>query len=326
MKKKEKNFWQDLKNQSQPILALAPMAGFTDSTFRQICSAYGADVVYSEMASATALFYNQENDDNETLRLLRWDREKESHYVVQLFGSNPEHFALAARLVNKKIKPHGLDINFGCPVGKVLKQGAGADLMRNLKQARAVIEAVLDNSKSPVSIKIRAKSGDVSALEFMKNISDLPVSALMIHGRSLNQGFMGAVDFSLVAAIRPYFQGTILINGGVVDLKTAQEALTLSGADGLALARGALARPWLFQEIKEGREIIYDRSAISRLLYRHALSLVERRGESALVEWRKQACWYIQGLAGASHWRRRLVQVSTLTNLENILKDYGLND
>ena len=83
---------------------------------------------------------------------------------------------------------------------------------------------------------------------------------------------------------------------------------------------------WLFQEIKEGREIIYDRSAISRLLYRHALSLVERRGESALVEWRKQACWYIQGLAGASHWRRRLVQVSTLTNLENILKDYGLND
>jgi len=158
MKKKEKNFWQDLKNQSQPILVLAPMAGFTDSTFRQICSAYGADVVYSEMASATALFYNQENDDNETLRSLRWDREKESHYVVQLFGSNPEHFALAARLVNEKIKPHGLDINFGCPVGKVLKQGAGADLMRNLKQARAVIEAVLDNSKSPVSIKIRAKS------------------------------------------------------------------------------------------------------------------------------------------------------------------------
>ncbi|MDD3285107.1 MAG: tRNA-dihydrouridine synthase family protein [Patescibacteria group bacterium] len=326
MKEQEQNFWQELKKRNQSILALAPMAGFTDIAFRQICSAYGADVVYSEMASATALFYNQENDDNETLRLLRWDRTKESRYLVQLFGSNPEHFALAARLICEKIKPNGLDINFGCPVGKVLKQGAGADLMKNLKQTRLVIESVLENSQVPVSVKIRAKAGDVSALEFVKNISDLPVSALMIHGRSLNQGFVGEVDFGLVKTIRPYFKGPVLINGGIVDLKSAQSALNLSGADGLGLARGALARPWLFQEIKEGREIIYNRGAISRLLYRHALSLVELKGESALLEWRKQACWYVQGLEGASQWRGRLVQVSTLTQLENILKDYGLND
>lgn len=320
------NFWQDLKSQGQPILALAPMAGFTDIAFRQICSFYGADVAYSEMASVTALFYNQDDDDNETMRLLRWEREKESNYVVQLFGSNPEHFALATRLVNEKIKPQGIDINFGCPVGKVLKQGAGAELMRNLKQARLVIEAVLTNSTVPVSIKIRAKSGDTSALDFIKNISDLPVSALMIHGRSLSQGFIGEVDFGLVKAVRPYFQGIILINGGIVDLRTAQQALSLSGADGLGLARGVLARPWLFQEIKAGKEITYSQADISHLLYRHAVSLVELKGEAALLEWRKHACWYVQGLGGASQWRSRLVQVSTLVQLKNILKDYGLND
>lgn len=325
MKEQKQNFWQELKKRNQPILALAPMAGFTDIAFRQICSAYGADAVYSEMASATALFYNRENDDNETLRLLRWDRSKESRYLVQLFGSNPEHFAVAARLVCEKIKPHGLDINFGCPVGKVLKQGAGADLMKNLKQARFVIESVLENSQVPVSVKIRAKAGDVSALEFVKNISDLPVSALMIHGRSLNQGFIGEVDFGLVKTIRPYFKGLVLINGGIVDLKSAQNALELSGADGLGLARGALARPWLFEEIKESREIEYNRDEILKLLWRHAHLLASLKGEGALLEWRKQACWYVQAWPGAGQLRSRLVQVSSLEQLKNILQDYGLN-
>lgn len=320
------NFWLKLKESGKPIMALAPIAGFTDIAFRQICSAYGADVVYSEMASATALFYHQEDKDNDTLKLLHWDRKKEGKYVVQLFGSTPEHFALAARVVTKEIAPDGLDINFGCPVGKVLKQGAGADLMKNLPLSRQVIESVLANSDLPLSVKIRAKSGEVGALEFIKNISDLPVSALMIHGRSVSQGFVGLPDFSLVSAVRPYFKGVILLNGGVIDTISAKNALSLSGADGLGLARGVLARPWLFQEMKEGREIIYSQAEICRLLYRHASLVVSLKGESYLVEWRKQACWYVQGLPDASKLRSELVQTSSLEQLKNILINYGLND
>ncbi|MDD2680937.1 MAG: tRNA-dihydrouridine synthase [Patescibacteria group bacterium] len=321
------NFWLKIKQANKPVLAMAPMAGFTDIAFRQICTDYGADVTYSEMASVTALFYNQDNlKDNETLNLLRWNKKREHKFVVQLFGSNPEHFAVATKIVSKEIKPHGIDINFGCPVGKVLKQGSGAELMKNLKQARAVIEAVLASTSLPVSIKIRAQSGDVTALEFIKSISDLPVAALMIHGRTLKQGFVGAPDFSLVEKIRPYFNGVILMNGGVVDLETAQAALHLSGADGLGLARGALARPWLFQEIKEGKSTEYSQAQISRLLYQHASSLVKLKGEGALVEWRKHACWYVQGLPGASKLRSQLVQVSHLSELENILQSYDLNN
>jgi nifR3 family TIM-barrel protein len=323
----ENNFWQQLKELNKPVLAMAPMAGFTDIAFRQICADYGADVTYSEMASVTAIFYNQNNlKDNETLKILRWDKKREHKFVVQLFGSDPDHFAVAAKIVSKEIKPHGIDINFGCPVGKVLKQGSGAELMKNLEQAREVIKAVLSATSLPVSIKIRAQSGDVTALEFMKNISDLPIAALMIHGRTLKQGFVGAPDFSLVKKIRPYFKGVILVNGGVVDLETAQAALNLSGADGLGLARGALARPWLFQEIKEGKNIEYNQVQISKLLYRHASLLVDLKGEGFLVEWRKHACWYVQGLPGASKLRSQLVQVSHLTELENILKSYDLNN
>jgi len=320
------NFWEKLKSSGRPIMALAPMAGFTDIAFRQICSAYGADVVYSEMASATALYYHRGDNDNETLRLLQWDEKKEANFVVQLFGSKPEHFAVAAKIIEKTVKPQGLDINFGCPVSKVIKQGAGADLMKNLKGARAVIEAVLSNSSLPLAVKIRAKSGEVEALDFLKNIADLPIAAIMIHGRSLSQGFTGEADFSLVEKIRPYFKGAILMNGGINDLVTAKRALTLSGADGLGLARGALARPWLFQEIREDREIIYGQAEICALLYRHAHLLVSLKSEAALVEWRKQSCWYVQGLAGASNLRSRLVQVSTLKQLEDILKDYGFNN
>ena len=143
-------FWQTIK---KPILALAPMAGFSDSPFRQVVSKYGADVVYSEMASVTALFYNKKI----TLELLKFDKRKEKNYVVQLFGSNPEHFAVATKIVTEEIKPNGIDINFGCPVGKVIKQGAGSDLMTDLVKAHAVIKAVCDNTNLPVSVKIITK-------------------------------------------------------------------------------------------------------------------------------------------------------------------------
>ena len=126
-----KNFWQKLP---QPILAMAPLAGLTDSPFRILVQKYGADVLYSEMASATALFYNPQ----ETLELLQFTK-VERPYVVQLFGSDPEHYAVAVKIIEKKIKPDGIDINFGCPVKKVTKQGAGGAVMGELTTSRAVI-------------------------------------------------------------------------------------------------------------------------------------------------------------------------------------------
>ena len=138
----------------KPIYALAPMAGVTDSAFRQICKQFGADVVYSEMISTTAIVYNSKK----TLALMKFDK-KERPYVVQLFGAKPEHFARAARIVAEKIKPDGIDINFGCPVKKVQKQGAGAVLMNNSKLAREIVEATINNTKLPVSIKIRSRVG-----------------------------------------------------------------------------------------------------------------------------------------------------------------------
>ncbi len=315
-----KNFWQKLKSRRHPILALAPMAGFSDSAFRQICRRYGADVLYSEMVSATALFYNQKNKANASWKLMAHDRKKEKYYVVQLFGANPEHFAVAARLVTEKIRPDGIDINFGCPVPKVMKQGAGSGLMKNLDKSRAAIIAVLRNTDLPISIKIRARVGGVDALKFLENICDLPIAAVMIHGRTLSQGFSGAPDFKLVKKARRYFKGVILANGGLNNLGTARKALEESGADGLGLARGALGRPWLFKEIRTGKIINLKPRQVFKIALEHAEREEKQKGKAGLVELRKHLVWYLAGLPGASEKRGRLVKASSLKEIREILK------
>lgn len=329
------NFWEKLKKRRRPILALAPLAGFTDSAFRQICKKYGADVLYSEMASAAALFYTlgRINNNktkgkeagnkifkNQTLKLLKFNRAAEKYYVVQLFGSNPEHFALAARIISEKIKPDGIDINFGCPVKKVVSQKAGCGLMKDLKRSRAVVETVLANTSLPVSIKIRSKAGDISADKFLKNISDLPVAAVMIHGRTQTQGFAGVPDWSAVKAARAYFKGVILANGGINDLAGAKKVLKASGADGLGLARGVLGRPWLFKEIKTGKQIDLKPKTIFKIAVNHATLAAKLKGKAGLIELRKHLVWYVAGLPGAAKIRERLVKVESLKDVKNILE------
>lgn len=316
----EKNFWIKLNNKNKAILALAPLAGFTDSAFRQICKKYGADVLYSEMASATALFYNQKSKESTTLDLLKFDRQIEKYYVVQLFGANPEHFAVAARIISEKIKPDGIDINFGCPVPKIIKQGAGSGLMKNLKSARAVIEAVIANTDLPVSIKIRTQAGAVDMIKFLQNISDLPVAAVMIHGRSLAQGFAGSADWKTIKDARKYFKGIILANGGINDLGSAQKALRESRADGLGLARGILGRPWLFKEIKKDKQINLSQKQIFKIALSHAELEKEQKGKRGIIEFRKHIVWYMQGMTGAAKLREQLVKVNSLAEIKKILK------
>lgn len=258
-----KNFWQKIE---RPILALAPMAGITDSAFRQICREHGADVVYSEMASVSALFFKPAK----TLDLVRFNK-NERPYVVQLFGNNPEHFAVATKIISNPEKrtvryphiladsplevPDGIDINFGCPAKKVFAHGSGCALMPQIELAREIISAVCDNTNLPVSIKIRAgiKNKNIDALEFIENVKDLNFSAVMIHGRTYEGGFSGPVDFSICEKVKKIIpEKIVLANGGI---SSASEAVKILAnyplLDGLGIARGAWGRPFIFDEIRK---------------------------------------------------------------------------
>lgn len=318
-----KNFWKKI---NKPIYALAPMAGVADSAFRQICKEFGADVVYSEMASAAALVYAPKK----TLELIEFAK-VERPFVVQLFGSKPEHFAEAVKLITKKNKPDGVDINFGCPVKKVQKQGAGAVLMNDLKLSREIIKSVIDNADLPVSIKIRTGAGKVDALKFLDNIRDLDIKVVMIHGRTLAQGFAGEADWKIIKKARDYFGGIILANGGVMSVEDAKELLTKTGADGIGIARGALGRPWIFRMSEPltrlpGRQVcadntdFADKKNIFKIALKHAKLAEKLKGEIGIREMRKHLCWYVAGLPDAKKLRQELVRVESFKDIREILK------
>jgi len=332
--KKSQVFWQKL---NKPIFALAPMAGVADSAFRQICKDFGADVVYSEMASATALAYNPKK----TLELLEFSK-KERPYVVQLFGSKPEHFAQAVKLLTGKkqvpkfsktsphpspsqgegvLLPDGIDINFGCPVKKVQKQGAGAVLMDDLKLSREIIEAVIKNTKLPISIKIRSKAKNNGALKFLDYMRDLEIAAMMIHGRTLAQGFSGEADWKIIKKARNYFGGIILANGGINTVEDGLELLKKTGADGVGIARGVLGKPWIFDEIKKQRFVKQKtKEEIFKTALKHASMTEKLKGEVGIREMRKHLCWYVSGLPNARELRQKLVGVEKFSEIKKILK------
>ncbi len=300
---------------NKPILALAPMAGYTDSAFRQICKKFGVDVVYSEMASVEALVHNPKK----TLAILKFF-DVERPYVVQLFGSNPEHFIKAVKIVEKKIKPDGIDINFGCPVKKVIQQGAGAILMDDLKLSKRVIKSVIDNTNLPVSLKIRSKAKNIGALEFLKYMRDLKITAIMIHGRTLAQGHSGPVNWQIIREAKKYFKGIIIANGGVRTAEDAWELLRKTEVDGVGIAQGVLGRPWLFAEVaKKRQKTPENQRGIFKVMLEHAKLAYKLKGDRGIIEMRKHLCWYVAGLPRAKKLREKLVRVESYKEIEGIL-------
>lgn len=315
------NFWLKL---NKNFLALAPMAGITDLPFRLICSKFGADVVYSEMANATALVYQP----LKTLELLRSSNE-ESYRVFQLFGSDPKHFAYSAKLLSdeteaRKIlpnyrRPDGLDINLGCPVSKVLKTGSGAMLFQDLERAHECIKAVIDNTDLPVSVKIRRQAGETKALDFINKMSDLDIKAIMVHGRSLAEGFSGPINYQSVKEIKQAFSGVLMVNGGIKTPADFRTAMVETGADGAGLARGVYGRPWLFKEIKDSKWQA-NRQLIFETIKQHA-ELVHNDNDYFL-EFRKHLCWYVTGLEGAKEMRGEAVKINNFSEVLKFIDKY----
>ncbi len=314
-----KNFWHQIK---KPILALAPMAGYTDSAFRLLCREFGADVVYSEMISVDGLCHTNQK----TLDMLKF-RPQETPLVFQLFGTDPEKFALATKIINKLFAhyslpithyPIGIDLNFGCPAPKVAKNGAGAALMNELGKSYQIIKAVCDHSQFPVSLKIRAGVKNVTAFDFIGKVKDLPWATVMVHGRTLKQGFVGDIDCQMIKKIKKLIPNKIVLaNGGINNLATAQKILSKTGADGLGLARGVIGSPWLFKEIKQNKSLALSATARRKVILRQAELFLEDNPN--LIPLRKHLVHYFKGQKNASEMRQKIIQVTAFTELKNIL-------
>ncbi|OGL78914.1 hypothetical protein A3J43_00845 [Candidatus Uhrbacteria bacterium RIFCSPHIGHO2_12_FULL_54_23] len=359
------NFWQHLPT---PFLALAPMAGVTDLAFRTMCKRFGADVIYTEFASANALVHG-----NAATRRMISFHASERPVVCQIFGNDPAMFAGAARVL-EAMGFDGIDINFGCPAYKVVTHGGGVVLMRDLDLCYALVKAACEATTLPVSIKIRSSingrsdcaretrasplpaqrhalqprqgdpamagnvlappaegfsasssrlEGKVTALDLVERIRDLPVAALMIHGRTYEKPFDGAPDVGMIRKVRERFGGILIANGGVYAPEAAQEMFAETGADGVGIGRGAHGRPWIFSQTKEYlatgsfRELSWDEK--KQAMRDHARLAFAEGGAHGLLEMRKHLAWYVKGIYNASELRHMLVQTKSLEDVEMAL-------
>ncbi|MBN1325461.1 tRNA dihydrouridine synthase DusB [Candidatus Falkowbacteria bacterium] len=321
-----KNFWPGLAAEARsklkkPIIALAPMAGITDSAFRQICKDFGADLVYSEMVCVDGLHYKSKK----TFELLKFSK-KEKPIVIQLFGSKPQLFIEAAKIV-EKLGADGIDINFGCPAPKIYKSGGGVKLMRDLDLCYQIIKAICDAVKIPVSVKIRSSINSldgkkITALDFIKKIKDLPISAIMVHGRSYEKGFGGPVDLEIIKKVKENFSGLVLGNGGITTPEKAREMLDITGVDGIGLAQGVLGKPWLFEQVKEylksGKYKEYIFPQIKKVALKHAQLNFKLKSKQGILEMRKHLAWYAHGFQGASALRQKLIRVENFREIKKI--------
>ncbi len=312
------NFWQKL---NKGFLCLAPLAGISDSIFRGICKDFGADVLYSEMISVMGLCHNSEK----TLELSKYTK-KEKPYIVQLFGGRPEYFGKAVKIIEKEINPQGIDINMGCPAKKIRKSGSGSVLMQNPKLARQVVENVVNSTKLPVSIKLRASAKTdnktIKAIDIVKELSRLNLSAIAVHGRSLEQGFGGSIDFDAIKEVVDFVKTnmpkTIVIgNGGVKDHKTYREMIEKTGCDGVMIGQGAFGNPWVFENIKKGKDREIDFSKRKKMAIRHSQLYLKQ--DSYFLPMRKHLAWYFKGYEGASKLRSQLVKIDSIDELKKVL-------
>ncbi|MCL2151981.1 MAG: tRNA dihydrouridine synthase DusB, partial [Oscillospiraceae bacterium] len=231
------------------------MAGVTDLAFRTVCRQFGAGLTYTEMVSAKALVYQ----DGKTRGLLRLG-DGEHPAGAQIFGSDAGCMAEAAALALEISGADFIDINMGCPVGKVVRSGDGCALMRDPDKAMRIIKAVKESVDCPVTVKIRKgwDKGSVNAVEFSRMAQDAGVSAIALHGRTRTQMYSGKADWDIIRDVKSAIDIPILANGDVFTAEDAARILKYTGADMVMVGRGAFGNPWLFQQAEaliEGKEI-----------------------------------------------------------------------
>jgi nifR3 family TIM-barrel protein len=307
-------------------LYLAPMAGVSESPFRRICSRFGADVVVTEFLSAEAI----RRENAPTLAKLRFGAD-ERPIGVQIFGADPVAMGEAARLVSDVFQPEFIDINFGCPVKKVVKRNGGSGCLKDLGLVESVIRAVSAGTSLPVTVKIRSGWSEEmrNPVEIALRCQDAGATVLTLHPRTRAQMYSGSARWDEIAAVVSALEIPVLGNG---DIKTAEDAVAMqrqTGCAGVMIARGSFGQPWIFNQTRdllEGRPKrlpppVSERFAIA-LEHAHMADEYELDPRGAAVEFRKHLGWYVKGLPGSADLRKRLYAVHTVAEVETIFDEY----
>lgn len=304
-----------------------PMAGYTNSSYRQIAKEYGVGLVYSEMISDKALIYNS----SKTFKMIE-SKDTEHPLAIQLFGGEIECLVKASKIIENKSKADILDINLGCPAPKVIKGKAGSYWLKNPEKIYEMVKAVVESISVPVTVKIRLgwDVNHINVLEVSKLVEKAGASAIAIHARTKSQLYQGKSDWSYIKLVKENVSIPVIGNGDVKTKEDVKRMLEETGCDAVMVARGALGNPWLFSSsiaYLEGQQIEEPTFTEKKeTCLRHARYLIEEMGEKiAMKEMRSLSCFYVKGIKDANPFKVRLCNIETYQELVNILDEIENN-
>lgn len=311
---KKKFQWQ---KQNKPIYCLAPMDGWTDSAFRQVIKKISPEVfVFTEFVPVDGITHKQRTKKLLEKAVKHADLEKP--LVVQLFGRDPEKFALAAQIM-EEFGADAIDINFGCPAKKIIHSGHGSALLKEPELARKIVEATKKATSLDVSVKTRLGWDNPEQIfDFGKMVFEAGADLLTVHGRTAKQAFGGEADYTNIFKLKEQFPEKIIIgNGDITDKEKAKEVL--KKLDGVMIGREATRDFWIFKRIIEGDKFVeLDFKEKMQILLWQAKQAEEEKGEAGVIAMRKFFAAFCRGFDGASEIRMRLMQVKNVQEAEKI--------
>ena len=321
-------------------LILAPMAGVTDVTFRQICKKYGAEYTVSEMVSAKALCYEQLSKRKEfntsSTAYLATVRQEEQPMAIQLLGNDPEFMSEAAKMIEacdykgctSKEPPVAIDINMGCPVRKITSNGEGSALMKEPELAAKIVSAVVKAVKLPVTVKIRAgwDKNNINAPKMAKMLEDAGASLICVHGRTRDQFYYPGVNINVIKETKEAVSVPVVANGDIYGVEDAVKMISETNCDGIMIGRGAMGNPWIFEKIIAALEkkeyIVPSFEEKLKVAVAHLHDMINAKGERAgIAEGKKHMAWYITGMKGAASARTEIMNSTSVSGIEEILQN-----